>query len=107
LLRSLLILEKKWERISMDFITGLPKVKGKVLIYVVVNRLTNFSHFYAILTDYNVVQVAELFFLEVFKIHGLPQNIVSDRDIQIIGTLWRDLFILVGMELTPNTSYHP
>ena len=44
----------------MDFITGLPKVQGKDCIYVVVDRLTKFAHFYAILTEYSAVQVAEL-----------------------------------------------
>jgi hypothetical protein len=91
----------------MDFITGLPKVQGKDCIYVVVDRLTKFSHFYAIPTEYNVVQVAELFFREVFRLHGLSKNIISDRDSQFIGTFWRELFRLVGTELTPSTSYHP
>jgi hypothetical protein len=91
----------------MDFITGLPKVQGKDCIYVVVDRLTKFAHFYAIPTEYNAVQVAELFFREVFRLHGLPKNIVSDRDSRFIGTFWRELFRLVGTELTPSTSYHP
>jgi hypothetical protein len=107
LLQPLPIPEQKWESISMDFITGLPKVQGKDCIYVVVDRLTKFSHFYAIPTEYNVVQVAELFFREVFRLHGLPRNIISDRDNRFIGTFWRELFRLVGTELTPNTSYHP
>jgi hypothetical protein len=64
----------------MDFITGLPKVQGKDCIYVVVDRLSKFAHFYAIPTDYNAIQVEKLFFREVFRLHGLPQNIVSDRD---------------------------
>jgi hypothetical protein len=93
--------------ISMDFITGLPKVQGKDCIYVVVDRLTKFAHFYAIPAEYNVVQVAKLFFREVFRLHGLPKNIVSDRDSRFIGTFWRELFWLVGTELTPSTGYHP
>ena len=80
----------------MDFITGLPKVQGNDCIYVVVDRLTKFAHFYAISTKYNAVQVAELFFKEVFRLHGLLKNIVSDRDSEFIGTFWRELFRLVG-----------
>jgi hypothetical protein len=91
----------------MDFITGLPKVHGKDCIYVVVDRLTKFTHFYAISTDYNVVQMAELFFKEVFRLHGLPQNIVTDKDSPFIGMFWRELLRLVGTELTPSTSYYP
>jgi hypothetical protein len=107
LLQPLPILEQKWESISMDFITGLPKVQGKDCIYVVVDRLTKFAHFYTIPTEYSAVQVAEIFFREVFKLHGLPKNIISDRDSQFIGTFWRELFWLVVTELTPSTSYHP
>ena len=80
----------------MDFITGLPKVQGKDCIYVVVDRLTKFAHFYAILTEYNAVQVVELFFREVFRLHGLSRNIISDRDSQFMGTFWRELFWLVS-----------
>jgi hypothetical protein len=107
LLQPLPIPKQKWESISMDFITGLPKVQGKDCICVVVDRLTKFTHFYAIPTEYSVVQVAELFFREVFRLHGLPKNIVSDRDSRFIGTFWRELFRLVGTELTPSTSYYP
>jgi hypothetical protein len=90
----------------MDFITGLPKVQGKDCIYVVVDGLTKFSHFYAILTEYNAIQVSNIFFREVFRLHGLSKNNVSDRDSQLIGTFWRELFWLAGIELTPSTSYH-
>ena len=96
LLQPLPILEQKWEGISMDFITGLPKVQGKDCIYVVVDRLTKFAHLYAILTEFSAVQLAELFFREVFRLHGLPRNIISDRDVRFIGKFWRDLFRLVG-----------
>jgi hypothetical protein len=107
LLQPLPIPEKKWESISMDFITGLPKAQGKDCIYVVVNRLTKFAHFFVIPTDYRAVQVAELFFRDIFRLHGLPQSIVSDRDSRFINTFWQEVFRLVGIELTPNTSYHP
>jgi hypothetical protein len=107
ILQPLPIPEHKWEIISMDFITGLPKVQGKDCIYVVADRLTKFYHFYSISEDNNAVQVAKLFFREVFRLHGLPRNIVSDRDSQFMGTFWRELFRLVRIELTPSTSYHP
>jgi hypothetical protein len=106
LLQPLPIPEQKWESIYMDFITGLPKVQGKDCIYAVVDRLTKFAHFYAIPREYSAVQVAEIFFREVFRLHRLPKNIVSDRDSRFIGTFWRELFRLVATELTPSTNYH-
>jgi hypothetical protein len=107
LLQPLPIPENKWEGISMDFITGLPRAQGKDCIFVVVDRLTKFSHFFSISMDYNASQVVELFFREVFRMHGLPKNIVSDRDNKFMSIFWQELFRLVGTELTPSTSYHP
>jgi hypothetical protein len=107
LLQPLPILEQKWESISMDFITGLPKAQGKEYIYVVVNKLTKFSHFFAIPTNYSAMQVAKIFFIEIFRLHGLPQSMVNDKDNRFINTFWQEVFILVGTYLTPSTSYHP
>ena len=56
----------------MDFITSLPKVKGKDCIFVVVYRLTKYAHFFAIPLDLQAAQVTELCFKEVFHLHGLP-----------------------------------
>jgi hypothetical protein len=91
----------------MDFITGLPRVQGRDCIFVVVDRLTKFAHFFAIPTDYKAIQVAELFFREVFRLHGLPRQIVSDRDGRFISAFWQELFRLAGTELATSTSYHP
>lgn len=74
---------------------------------MVVDRLTKFAHFFAIPARYSTSQVAELFFREVFRLHGMPKMIVNDRDAKFLGRFWKELFLLVGMELTPNTSYHP
>jgi hypothetical protein len=98
---------KVGECVSMDFITGLPKVHGRDCIYVVVDRLTKFAHFFAISSEYKAPQVAELFFREVFRLHGLPKYIVSDRDNRFLSAFWQELFRLAGTELTPSTSYHP
>ena len=64
----------------MDFITGLSKVNGKDCIFVVVDRLTKYAHFFTIPSDLQAAQVAELFFREDFHLQGLPRNIVIDRD---------------------------
>ena len=61
LLHPFPIPERKWESISMDFIIGLPKVLGKDCIFVVVDRLTKFSHFFVVTTTFIATQVVELF----------------------------------------------
>ena len=91
----------------MDFITVLPMVQGKDCIFVVVDRLTKYAHFFAISAHYTTTQVAELFFRDIFRLHGLPKTIVSDRDNRFMGGFWQELFRLMGTELTPSTSYHP
>jgi hypothetical protein len=88
LLQPLPIQEHKWESISMDFITGLPKAQGKDYIFVVVDKLTKFAHFFSIATDFNATQVAELFFREIFRLHDLAKTIVSDRDNRFMSTFW-------------------
>eukprot|EP00253_Pinus_taeda_P014753 PITA_14753 len=107
LLQPLPILEGKCESILMDFITKLPIVQGKDCIYLVVDRLTKFSHFFAIPTRDTIAQVVELFFRQIFKLHGLHKNIVSHKASRFMGGFWQELFRLVGTELTPSTSYHP
>jgi hypothetical protein len=106
LLQPLPILECKWESISMDFIIGLPRTQGKDCIFVVVDHLSKFSHFYSITMEFSAYQVEELFFKEVFRLHGLPKTIVSDKENKFKSIFWKELFRLVGAELNPKTSYH-
>ena len=91
LLQPLPIPERKWKNISMDFIIGLPIVQGKDCIFVVIDRLTKYVHFFAISAHYTIAQVAELFFLEIFRLHGLSKTIVSDRDKRFMGGFWQEL----------------
>ncbi len=69
----------------MAFITGIPIVQGKDCIYVLMDRLTKFAYFFAIPTRYTVAQVAKLFSQEICRLHGLPKNIVRDRDNKFMG----------------------
>ena len=72
----------------MDFITGLPKYLGKYCIYVVVYRLNKFAHFFVVTSSFSAAQVAELFFKEIFRLHGLPKSIVSNRDGRFMSIFW-------------------
>ena len=72
----------------MDFITGLPMVQGKDCIFVMVDRLMKYTHFFAISAHYTAAQVAELFLREIFRLHGLPKTIISDRDNCFMGRFW-------------------
>ena len=75
----------------MDFIIGFPKVLGKDCIFAVVDRLTKFSHFFVVTTTFIAAQVAELFFKELFILHGLPKSVISDRDSIFLSAFWQEL----------------
>lgn len=96
LLQPLPIPQKNWFDISMDFIVGLPNCKGKTVIMVVVDRLCKYVHFIALSYPYIAVIMAQAFIEFVFKLHGMPNSIVSDRDPMFINAFWREFFRLQG-----------
>jgi hypothetical protein len=72
----------------MDFITGFPKTQGIDCVYVVVDRMTKFAHLFSISSEYKETHVVYLFFREIFMLHGLLKNIISDRDNQFLSAFW-------------------
>lgn len=96
-----------WTHISMDFVEGLPLSNGKDLILVVVDKFTKYSHFIPLKHPITVKSVATAFIDNIFKLHGLPCVIVTDRDKIFTSHLWQDLFKRLGVKLHLSTSYHP
>lgn len=96
-----------WEDISMDFITDLPKAKGKSVIMVVVDRLSKYAHFSSLPPNFNASVVAELFIKDIVKLHGIPSSIVSDRDRVFTSRFWKELNKLSGTKLNFSSAYHP
>jgi hypothetical protein len=88
LLQPLAIPSQHWEEVSMDFITGLPKSKGKSVIMVIVDRITKYTHFCALSHPFKASTVATTFMETVQKLHGSPKIIVSDRDPIFTGHFW-------------------
>ena len=107
LLQPLPILEKVWSDISMDFIEGLPNSKGVTLIMVVVDRLSKYAHFLTLSHPYSALTVAQLFLDNIYKLHGLPNSIVTDRDKIFVSRFWQEVFKLLGTQLKLSTAYHP
>lgn len=96
-----------WEDISMDFITNLPLSSNKTIIWVVVDRLTKFAHFIGLPTGFSAAHLASVFMIEIYRLHGTPKTIVSDRDRVFISKFWKELFKSLGTTLAFSSAYHP
>ena len=107
LLQPLSILEKPWLDVSIDYVEGLPKSHLKSVVFVVVDRLTKYTHFMALSHPYTTVKVANLHLHFVFKLHGMPSTIVSDRDPAFTSLFWQELMKLQGVSLAMSSTYHP
>ena len=75
----------KWESISMDFITKLPTARGGYdTIFIVIDHLTKMAYFFPMKKTDGALEVAKLFVKEIFRLHGMPKSIVSDRDSKLL-----------------------
>jgi len=108
LLAPLPIPGRIWESIGMDFITHLPRTKaGYTALYVVVERLTKLGHVVPTTDTATAADVAQLFLDAVFRNHGLPRNVMSDRDVKFTSSFWTAFCEQVGINLKMSSAYHP
>ena len=84
----------------MDFIEGLLMSKGKDTIFVVVDRLTKYTHFMGIKKTDSAKQIVEVFCKNIYKLHGFPKVIVSDRDAKFTSNFGRNSANKLGSLLT-------
>jgi hypothetical protein len=96
-----------WRDISVDFITCLLKSGNKLVIMVVVDHLSKYSHLCALQHPFTTSMVAQLFMDQVFKLHGMPHSIVFYHNPTFTSNFWQELFKLQGTQLHLNIAYHP
>ncbi|GJR87017.1 reverse transcriptase domain-containing protein [Tanacetum coccineum] len=100
--------EWKWEKITMDLVTKLPRSSGGYdAIWVIVDRLTKSAHFLPIREDFKTEKLARIYINEIVARHGVPVSIISDRDGRFASHLWQALQKALGTKLNMSTAYHP
>ncbi|GJX64380.1 hypothetical protein Tco_0298723 [Tanacetum coccineum] len=100
--------EWKWENITMDFITKLPKTAaGYDSIWVIVDRLTKSAHFLPMRETDSTEKLTRLYMKEIVARHGIPVSIISDRDSHFTSRVWQSLHKALGTQLNLSTAYHP
>ena len=99
---------RRWGSLATDFIVSLPKTKnGYNCITTWVDRLSRRVHFIPSKEEDTAVDVANSFYKNIFKYHGMPDSIVSDRDPKFTSKFWKKLMELLGVQLKMSTSRHP
>ncbi|GKB40846.1 putative reverse transcriptase domain-containing protein [Tanacetum coccineum] len=100
--------EWKWEKITMDFVTKLPKTKNDYdTIWVIVDRLTKSAHFLPMRENDPMEKLMKLYMKEVVTRHGVPVSIISDRDGRFTSLFWQALHKALGTRLDMSTANHP
>lgn len=107
LLQPLPTPDKAWKMITMVFVEGIPISGHANCILVIVDKLTRYAHFIPLHHPFTAAKVALAFVDNVFKLHSMPEIIVSDRDPIFTSRFWKELFSLVGTDLRMSSAYHP
>ncbi|GJX78764.1 putative reverse transcriptase domain-containing protein [Tanacetum coccineum] len=100
--------EWKWDNITMDFITKLPKSsQGFDTIWVIVDRLTKSAHFLPIRENDPLDKLARLYLNRIVARHGIPVSIICDRDGRFTSNFWKSFQKALGTDISMSTAYHP
>ena len=107
LLQPLPIPHRPWSSVSMDFITDLLLSNAYDSIFVVVDQLTKMAHFVPCKKTSSSEDIARLFLDNVYRYHGLPDDIVSDQGTQFVSKFWRSFFDILKVEIKLSLAFHP
>lgn len=91
----------------MDFLEQMPEFDEMDTVLVMIDRLSKYGHFIALKHPFSAKDVADVFLDKIFKLHGMPNSIVSDRDKVFTSTFWYAIFQKLGVKLHFSSAYHP
>ena len=92
---------------SLDFVTGLPPSEGNTVVLTVVDRFSKMGHFIPLPKLPSAKETAEVVLHHVFRLHGFPRDVVSDRGPQFISKFWKAFCSLIGATVSLTSGYHP
>ena len=107
LLQPLPVPHRPWSHISLDFVTGLPPSDGNTIILTVVNWFSKAAHFIPLPKRPSAKETAQLMVQHVFRIHGLPVDMVSDWIPQFLSQFWKAFCTLIGSSASLSSRFHP
>ena len=107
LLKPLPVPARPWQDISWDFVTGLPESNGYNAVLVVIDRLTKMRHLIACREQLTATDLANLFIENIWRLHGLPNTIISDRGSVFASEFWKQVCKRLGIDPRLSTAFHP
>lgn len=107
LLQPLEVPEGAWQVVTLDFFEGLPSSSNHNCILVIVDKFSKYAHFIRLKHPFSALEVAKVYMNEVYKLHGMPQAMISDRNRIFTSQLWKELFKLSRTDLRMSSAYHP
>lgn len=107
LLRPLPIPSRPWSHIAIDFVTGLPPSAENTVILTIVDRFSKAAHFVPLPKLPSAKETAQLMIEHVFRLHGLPTDIVSDRGPQFASMFWKEFCRQIGATASLSSGFHP
>ncbi|KAK9395822.1 tyrosine-protein kinase Srms-like [Crotalus adamanteus] len=96
-----------WEEIAMDFIVDLPESSGNTVIWTVIDLFSKQAHFIACKGLPSAQRLAKLFLKHIYRLHGAPKRIISDRGVQFTAKFWRNFLTLIGSSQGLSSAFHP
>lgn len=107
LLHPLPVAKRCWDLVSLDFVEGLPTSGRANCILVMIDTFSKYAHFLPVSHPYTAQQIAQLYIDQIYRLHGMPEALILDRDAVFTSKVWQIIFSLQDIELKMSLAHHP